>query len=70
MTIDEAFTFFKGFHMIESKLSTLQSVGVGYMELGQPAPTLSGGEAQRIKLTRELSKKSTGRTLYLMRKPS
>ena len=70
MTIDEAFTFFKGFHMIESKLSTLQSVGVGYMELGQPAPTLSGGEAQRIKLAAELAKKETGRTLYILDEPT
>ncbi len=69
-TIDEAVTFFKAFAPIQRRLETLQSVGLGYLTLGQPAPTLSGGEAQRVKLSRELSKTSTGRTLYVLDEPS
>jgi excinuclease ABC subunit A len=69
-TIDEAVGFFKAFPPILRRLETLQAVGLGYVTLGQPAPTLSGGEAQRVKLSRELSKTSTGRTLYVLDEPS
>jgi excinuclease ABC subunit A len=69
-TVHEAAEFFSTFPAIVSKLQTLQDVGLGYIRLGQPAPTLSGGEAQRIKLSRELSKKATGRTLYVLDEPS
>ncbi|MFL7794107.1 MAG: excinuclease ABC subunit UvrA, partial [Anaerolineae bacterium] len=70
MTVHEASEFFAAFPAIVRKLQTLQDVGLGYIRLGQPAPTLSGGEAQRIKLSRELSKKATGRTLYVLDEPS
>ncbi len=70
MPIDEAAEFFKSIPQLAPKLKTLQDVGVGYMELGQSAPTLSGGEAQRIKLANELAKKETGRTLYILDEPT
>ena len=70
MTVDDAQTFFKAVPGIERKLRTLSEVGLGYLHLGQPATTLSGGEAQRLKLSSELSKKSTGRTLYLLDEPT
>jgi excinuclease ABC subunit A len=70
MTIDEAMEFFHNHPQIVSKLETLQEVGLGYMQLGQPATTLSGGEAQRVKLAAELSKRSTGRTFYILDEPT
>lgn len=70
MTVDEALLFFSAHPKIVQKIATLQKVGLGYIELGQPAPTLSGGEAQRIKLANELSRKSTGRTLYILDEPT
>ncbi|MFP3869691.1 MAG: excinuclease ABC subunit UvrA [Syntrophobacteria bacterium] len=70
MTINEAHRFFGNIPAIKDKLATLQEVGLGYLTLGQAAPTLSGGEAQRIKLARELSKRSNGRTLYLLDEPT
>jgi excinuclease ABC subunit A len=70
LTVDEAAEFFAAIPKIVRKLKTLQNVGLGYVRLGQPAPTLSGGEAQRIKLSRELSKLATGRTLYILDEPS
>ena len=66
----EAAEFFAAIPKIVRKLKTLQAVGLGYIRLGQPAPTLSGGEAQRVKLSRELSKVATGRTLYVLDEPS
>ncbi len=70
MTISEALDFFKDIPKIADKLQTLNDVGLGYLELGQPATTLSGGESQRMKIARELSRKITGRTLYLLDEPT
>ncbi len=70
MTVDESTVFFKDYYKIVSKLNFLQKTGLGYIELGQPAPTLSGGESQRIKLAKELTHKSTGRTLYILDEPT
>ena len=70
MTVEEAMEFFGSIPKIKRKLKTLYDVGLGYIKLGQPAPTLSGGEAQRVKLSRELSKRATGRTLYVLDEPS
>jgi len=70
MTLDEAFEFFANVPSIVRKLETLRAVGLGYIRVGQPATTLSGGEAQRVKLSRELSKRATGKTLYVLDEPS
>jgi excinuclease ABC subunit A len=70
MTVDEGCKFFDAIPMIKTKLKTLQSVGLGYIKIGQQATTLSGGEAQRIKLSKELSKRSTGKTLYILDEPT
>lgn len=70
MSVDEAFEFFKSVPKIYQKLKTLQDVGLSYVKLGQPATTLSGGEAQRIKLAKELSRSDTGNTLYILDEPT
>lgn len=70
MTVDEALVFFQAVPKIQRKLQTLQDVGLGYIKLGQPATTLSGGEAQRVKLATELSRRSTGRTIYILDEPT
>jgi len=70
MTVEQALAFFDHFPKVKNKLQTLRDVGLGYIRLGQPAPTLSGGEAQRVKLATELSKRSTGRTLYILDEPT
>jgi len=70
MTVEEALDFFKNIPSLNQKLETLNDVGLGYIELGQPATSLSGGEAQRIKLATELSKKATGNTLYILDEPT
>ncbi len=70
MTVDEAYEFFANIPSIKSKLETLKRVGLGYIKLGQPATTLSGGEAQRVKLSTELSKRATGNTLYILDEPT
>jgi excinuclease ABC subunit A len=70
MTVDEALEFFKNIPSINRKMETLSEVGLGYIKLGQPSTTLSGGEAQRVKLATELSKRSTGRTLYILDEPT
>lgn len=70
MTINEAYEFFANIPAIKNRLDLLRRVGLGYVKLGQPAPTLSGGEAQRIKLSKELTKKATGKTLYILDEPT
>jgi len=70
MTVEEALAFFNNIYTIERKLRTLNEVGLGYLKLGQPATTLSGGEAQRIKLAAELSKRGTGKTVYILDEPT
>jgi len=70
MTVEQALSFFDHFPRVKGKLGTLRDVGLGYIRLGQPAPTLSGGEAQRVKLATELSRRSTGRTLYILDEPT
>ncbi len=70
MTVEEALDFFKNIPPLSQKLKTLNQVGLSYVELGQPAPSLSGGEAQRVKLATELSKKDTGHTLYILDEPT
>ncbi len=70
MTIDDAVEFFKGIPSIYHKIKTLQDVGLGYVRLGQPSTTLSGGESQRVKLATELSRRDTGRTLYILDEPT
>ena len=70
MTIDDAVDFFENIPSIIQKIKTLQDVGLGYVHLGQPSTTLSGGEAQRVKLASELSKKQTGKTFYILDEPS
>lgn len=70
MTVDEGLNFFENIPIIKNKLKVLSEVGLGYIKLGQPATTLSGGEAQRIKLATELSRKSTGKTLYILDEPT
>ena len=70
MTVDEAVEFFENLPSIANKLKTLQEVGLGYIRLGQPATTFSGGEAQRIKLATELARRSTGKTLYILDEPT
>lgn len=70
MSVDEAFVLFENIPGVRQKLKTLREVGLGYIRLGQPATTLSGGEAQRIKLSTELSRRATGRTLYILDEPT
>jgi excinuclease ABC subunit A len=70
MTIEDALKFFQNIPAVQSKLQTLLDVGLGYVKLGQNATTLSGGEAQRVKLARELAKRATGRTLYVLDEPT
>ena len=70
MPIEEAAEFFKAVPAISRHLTTLVEVGLGYVRLGQPAPTLSGGEAQRVKLAAELKKRATGRTVYVLDEPT
>ncbi len=70
MTVNEAADFFRAIPAVASKMETLQRVGLGYIKVGQPATTLSGGEAQRIKLAKELSRRATGRTLYILDEPT
>jgi excinuclease ABC subunit A len=70
MTVDEALDFFSNIPSIRNRLATLHAVGLGYITLGQPATTLSGGEAQRIKLSKELSRRSTGKTFYILDEPT
>ena len=69
-TVEQAYDFFKAVPTIERKLKTLLDVGLGYIKLGQNATTLSGGEAQRVKLALELSKRDTGKTLYILDEPT
>ena len=70
MTVEEASNFFTNIPAIKNKLQTIKDVGLDYIHLGQQATTLSGGEAQRVKLSKELSKRSTGRTLYILDEPT
>jgi excinuclease ABC subunit A len=70
MTVEEAAELFKAVPAIREKMDTLKRVGLGYVKVGQPATTLSGGEAQRVKLAKELSRRSTGRTLYILDEPT
>ena len=70
MTVDDGVAFFKAVPSIRDKFTTLQRVGLGYIRIGQPATTLSGGEAQRVKLSKELSKRATGRTFYILDEPT
>jgi excinuclease ABC subunit A len=70
MTVDQAVEFFDAFPRVRPKLATLRDVGLGYIKVGQPATTLSGGEAQRVKLATELSRRATGRTLYILDEPT
>lgn len=70
MTVDEGVEFFEAIPKIARKLKTLQEVGLGYVKIGQPATTLSGGEAQRVKLSTELSKRPTGKTIYILDEPT
>ena len=70
MTVDEAAEFFRAVPLVREKMVTLQRVGLGYIHVGQQATTLSGGEAQRVKLAKELSRRATGRTLYILDEPT
>jgi excinuclease ABC subunit A len=70
MTVEEALEFFRHVPSLKKRLQILADVGLGYMQLGQPAPTLSGGEAQRVKLSRELGKRDTGKTVYILDEPT
>jgi len=70
MTIEEALSFFENIPLLKTKLEILNKVGLGYMKLGQSATTLSGGEAQRVKLATELSRRATGKTLYILDEPT
>ena len=70
MTVEEGLSFFENIPRIERKLQTLYDVGLGYVKIGQPSTTLSGGEAQRVKLATELSRKSTGKTIYVLDEPT
>ena len=70
MTVDEALPFFENIPKIYNRLKTLEEVGLGYVKLGQPSTELSGGEAQRVKLATELSKRSTGKTIYILDEPT
>ena len=70
MTVEEGLAFFDGIPSLRRKLQTLYDVGLGYIKIGQPATTLSGGEAQRVKLATELARRSTGKTIYLLDEPT
>lgn len=70
MTVEEGLEFFSSIPKIKRKLQTLYDVGLGYVKIGQPATTLSGGEAQRVKLSTELSRRSTGKTVYILDEPT
>jgi excinuclease ABC subunit A len=70
MTVSEGLNFFKAVPSIKDKLETMDRVGLGYIKIGQQATTLSGGEAQRIKLSKELSKRATGKTIYILDEPT